>query len=292
MLHINDVKKRLDVNPEPKDIARIRENITQTFSNLEFIEKGHKYYLHKEDGTSIELPSVSAVCHKFQPEVDWAMIQLRQSVKLGIDVEELKRRWKEKNLMATTNGTIVHEYGEAHVKFTQGDADGMPEYIRERQFIDGFLVPCGNKQTAIANFWKDMMDIPNLYPVMAEAKIYTKEDNIFGIKSHYCGTFDLLTAYQTQGKWKLILMDYKTNESLENDYNQKFKNTLLEPFTDLIDEPLSLYTIQLSLYSIGLMQLGYEIADRKIIWLKDDGTYEKISVPDVTKKLIDVLKNP
>lgn len=293
MLHIDDIKERLVRNPIPSDILKIRDNITNTFSNLEFIEKGHKYYLHKEDGSTVELPSVSAVCHKFQPFVDWNMIQLRQSVKLGIPVEKLKRSWKENNIKATTSGTIAHEFGEAHVPFAMGEPDSMPEYIFNRQFIDGFLIPCGNKEVAISQFWKDMLQVDQLYPVMAEAKIYTKDDNMFGIKNHYCGTFDLLTAFKSNdGKWKLILNDYKTNESLENDYNQKHKNTLLEPFTDLIDEPLSLYTIQLSLYSIGLLQLGYEIADRKIIWLKDDGTYEKISVPDVTNQLIEVLKNP
>lgn len=35
-----------------------------------------------------------------------------------------------------------------------------------------------------------------------------------------------------------------------------------------------------------LKQLGYEIADRKLLWLKDDGTYEKISLPDITPTLI------
>ena len=57
----------------------------------------------------------------------------------------------------------------------------------------------------------------------------------------------------------------------------------------MIDEAKSNYTIQLSLYQMGIEQLGYEVADRKIIWLKDDGLYEKISVPDVTKDLKAVL---
>ena len=100
----------------------------------------------------------------------------------------------------------------------------------------------------------------------------------------------MLFACQIKGKWKLILLDWKTNASLENAFNQAKSNTLLNPFSYMIDEPKSIYTIQLSLYQMGLEQLGYEIADRKIIWLKDDGDYEKISVPDVTLDLKNVLK--
>ena len=40
------------------------------------------------------------------------------------------------------------------------------------------------------------------------------------------------------------LLDWKTNASLENSFNQAKGNTLLEPFTYMIDESKSLYTIQ------------------------------------------------
>ena len=56
-------------------------------------------------------------------------------------------------------------------------------------------------------------------------------------------------------------------------------------FDELYDEDYSYYILQLSCYSLCLMQLGYEIADRKIIWLKEDGTYDKVSVPDYTDRM-------
>ena len=64
---------------------------------------------------------------------------------------------------------------------------------------------------------------------------------------------------------------------------------MLPPFDYLVDEPLSHYTLQLSLYAMGLEQLGYEMTHKIIIWLKDDGTYEKIPVKDVRKELKAVL---
>ena len=64
---------------------------------------------------------------------------------------------------------------------------------------------------------------------------------------------------------------------------------MLPPFDYLVDEPLSHYTLQLSLYAMGLEQLGYEMTHKIIIWLKDDGTYRKIPVKDVRKELKAVL---
>ena len=58
----------------------------------------------------------------------------------------------------------------------------------------------------------------------------------------------------------------------------------------MIDEALSHYTCQLSAYQIPLENIGLKIIARRIIWLKPDGTYEKISLPDVTKKLREALK--
>ena len=39
-----------------------------------------------------------------------------------------------------------------------------------------------------------------------------------------------------------------------------------------------------------LMNLGYKVIDRKLIWLKDDGNYEKVALPDITDKIIKVYQ--
>ena len=57
MLNIEDIRKRLSENPEPKEVAKIRNKIKKAFKNLEFIEDGHKYFIHNEDGTKKELKS-------------------------------------------------------------------------------------------------------------------------------------------------------------------------------------------------------------------------------------------
>lgn len=64
---------------------------------------------------------------------------------------------------------------------------------------------------------------------------------------------------------------------------------LYPPFDDLYDESLGLYTLQLSCYQIPLEDIGLKVIARRIIHLKDDGTYELIAVPNVTDKLRKIL---
>lgn len=289
MLHVDDIKERLQRNPEPTEIADIRNNITNSFSKLQFIEEGHKYYVNNDDGTKTELPSVSHICHMFNQPVDWDIICSRKAEKMGIDVSVLKRQWKENNIRSTNNGTKTHAFGENLMYFCQGKFNEIQDCVKN-QFEDGFFIPYGKKEEAVMKFYEDIMKVDNVYPVMAEAQIYTGLKDEFNFQQNYSGTFDMLFAYKMKDGYKLAIYDFKTNASLTNSYNMQNNITLLEPFEDMIDQSLSNYTIQLSAYQIGLMQLGYEIIDRKIIWLKDDGTYEKIAVKDVTNELIDFLK--
>lgn len=86
-----------------------------------------------------------------------------------------------------------------------------------------------------------------------------------------------------------MLVTHNTNKDLKNQFNRSKSNTLLQPFQDYIDEPLSIYSIQLSLYQLGLAQLDLPIIDRNLIWLKEDGNYEKIGTPDLTGRLLNAL---
>lgn len=295
MLNIEDIYERLDRNKEPKEIEEIRQHILSAFKDLEFIEEGHKYYLNKEDGSKIEMNSVSSVCHRFEPYVDWDGIRARKAEKLGITDSELKRKWRENNLQSTSNGTLTHLFAEAYMYFFMGQVDKMPSVIREMQYEDGFLIPYGEKQKAVAKYYEDLHKVNGLWAVMPETKIYIDStDNPFGIHVNVSGTFDALFAYQDKnGKWKLSVRDWKTNTSLTNSFNISNHNTLLYPFDggEFINQPKSIYTIQLSLYQLGLQQLGYEISDRKLLWLTDDAEYHKIDVPDVSKTLIDYLSS-
>ncbi len=84
-------------------------------------------------------------------------------------------------------------------------------------------------------------------------------------------------------------MDYKTNGSLTNDFSRGMGKRFIEPFDELYDEALSSYKLQLSAYQMPLEDIGLKVVGRRIIWLKDDGTYELIPIEDYTSKLREAL---
>lgn len=288
MINLTDVKERLKRNPEPPEVTAIRENILNSFNKLEFVEEGHKYYLPHEDGSKEELISVSALTKMFEEEQDWDAIAARYALKHGMTLEEVQRKWLENNLLATNSGTGAHLYGEQWYHFMLNHPEDIVDVVKP-QLEQGYLIPHSPKEKAILNFQEDLFKIDSIYPVLVETRVYMGLNDKFNLKTNYAGTFDMLYATKVKNKWKLLIYDYKTNKDLYSTFNRDKGNFLQKPFNDLYDEPLGHYTIQLSAYQLALQQLGYEIADRKLIWLRDDETYEKISLPDVTNKIIKAL---
>lgn len=288
MLHIDDINQRLRENPEPKEVSEMREKILSAFSNLEFIENGHKYFIHNADGTTERPVSVSSLIKEFEEEVDWDAKAAGVARREGVDVSVIKRRWKENSLKATNSGTMHHEFGESYMNFVMGKTDFCDSC--KKQFEDGFLIPGAPKQEAVAKYWEDIFKIKEIYPLLPEVKMYMPRDNKFGINKLYCGTADITLAMKYQGEWCILLHDYKTNASLENDYARKFGKTMLHPFDDMVDDAKSHYSFQLSAYALMLMNLGFKVIDRKLIWLKEDGIYEKVQLPDITQKIINVYQ--
>lgn len=290
MLNIKDIQERLKRNQEPKEVKDIRDRIIDTFSNLEFFEEPHKYILHQKNNQDIELPSVSSVVSQFEQKADWETIRKNKAQNLGISDDVLKRQWRETNLLSTSNGSKTHLFGENCMKLWIYGEDSLDEEISHYQYEDGFLIPYGNKEKAITSFYEDILKNDDIYPIMPEAKIYTWNNDVLNLKQNYCGTFDMLFAKRWEdGVIRPFLMDWKTNKSLTNDFARNTKKMMLPPFDDMVDEALSHYVLQLSLYSMGLEQLGYEMTHRVIVWLKEDGTYEKIAVPYVGDKLKEIL---
>ena len=311
MLNINDIIERNKSRPEPPEVANIRENIIKSFSRLEFQEGPHKYYIHNDDGTTIEVPSVSGVTHEFKPHFDTQKVASQYALKHDMTLEQVLRSWEENNVRATNNGTSTHLFGEAYMHFFMGNLDKIPDIIKP-QLDRGYLVPYSGKQDAILKYYEDLYLIDDIYPVMPEAQVYMGVNSDYSDIKQYAGTFDMLFAYRTKdNEYKLMLHDWKTNKELESGFNRNVHDVVtnpqhknyekwldkyginggmaLEPFTELYDESFSYYILQLSAYSLCLEQLGYEIIDRRIIWLKDDGSYEKIKLPDYTQKLRQAL---
>ena len=269
------------VKGEPKIVTEIRTKILNSFKDLEFEPGPHKYFLHGE-----ELPSVSNVAHQFKFEQDFNIIAQNYAEKNGFTAQYWLDKWKFNNLRATTTGTCVHEYGESLGWLR----NGHPEFITEENKVKyveekGWLIPTRPKEEAILKFYDEFPQY--LHFVLAETKVYAnrEENEKYMVSTPYAGTFDLLGYYDhpiDKSQSGLVILDWKTNKALEDDFSRCHNKMLLEPFQDLYDEPLSLYTLQLSLYALCLRNIGFDIKGLRVIWLKEDKTYELIKLRDLS----------
>jgi hypothetical protein len=60
---------------------------------------------------------------------------------------------------------------------------------------------------------------------------------------------------------------------------------LKDGFSDMVDEAYSMYVLQLNLYQAALENIGIKVIDRRLIWLKPDGTYQQVKVPDIQERI-------
>lgn len=276
-----------NIKNEPQEVTDIRNKILSSFDKLVFVEEGHKYFLEGK-----EMPSVSSITHKFSAPFEEQLQAERYAAKHGETAEYWLDKWKYNSLKATTTGTAVHLFGETMAYVKNGLVDMIPDgckyqYIKEKNW----LVPTRPKEEAIVKFYEELDE--NLHFVLAETKVYTGlNKQLTDLNQDYCGTFDLLMYYKhptNDSKSGLIILDFKTNKELTKEFSRSKGKMLYPPFDDLYDESLGLYTLQLSCYQIPLEDIGLKVIARRIIHLKDDGTYELIAVPNVTDKLRKVL---
>ena len=272
-------KKDVVVDGEPSIVTDIRKLIGTEFSGLRFDEIPHKYYLGGR-----ELPSVTQITHKFKKETDFADVAVNYARNNGFTPEYWLDKWKFINLKATVTGTSVHEYGESLGWLRNGHPEFITDENKVKYVADkGWLIPTRAKEEAVLKFYDEFPD--GLHFVTAEAKVFSNKGAKSMVKTQFAGTFDLLAYYVDKNYHDndgLVVLDWKTNKSLVDAYNRENGKYLLPPFNNMIDENLSIYTIQLSLYSLCLRGIGLDVKGCRVIWLKDDGTYELIKVRDLS----------
>jgi hypothetical protein len=199
--------------------------------------------------------------------------------------EQILEEWKKISNEACTTGTFRHEFGESAFYYMTGQYDKILDDYKDRLTEDGGFVAYDPKEEAVVRFYED---IPrSIVPILAETKVYDEELG-------YSGTFDILFYYDAELDGKsadrsgLVVMDWKTNKDLYKNFRGK---TLLYPFNELLDMPLSIYKLQLSLYQSCLEKIGMKVIARRILWLKPEGIYEKINLEEFVNVLREELKN-
>lgn len=282
MLNIDEIfggfeKEIADKSKINNKVIEARELILDKFKKIEFVEEGHKYSVDDDEYTP-----VSNIIKLYEPEVDWDQKAADYAKKYGRKKEDVQKEWKLNNLKSTISGTRTHEFGESYTNLICGH----PELICEQnkpQYIEEYntMVSTYPKEDAVKKFYDELEK--NLHPVGAEFKLSTQYMDCLKI----CGTCDLL-FYDSDNDY-YVIGDWKTNKSLIKEYSRDHNITMTECLSNLIDEPLSHYRVQMSMYQVMLESIGLKIGDRFIAWLKDDGTYEKIYVEKIDDNIIDKI---
>jgi hypothetical protein len=283
------VDKNIIIKGEPQEVTEIRNKILSTFNELIFIEEGHKYFLRGE-----ELESVSHITHIFKEEFDTDLRAENYALKNGETPEYWKDKWRYNSLKATTTGTLVHSFAESMSWVKNGHPELITEDCKCKYIADkNWLIPTRTKEEAVVKFFNDLPK--DFHLVLPETKVYSSVNpNLPKFKKNYAGTFDLLMYYKhpkDDSKSGLVIMDWKTNNDIYSDFSRKNNKMMYYPFESMYDESKSAYTLQLSCYQIPLEDIGLKIIGRRLIWLKDDGTYEIVKTENKTKELREYLLN-
>ena len=278
----NEIPGMFIVPGEPEEVTKVRAHILDSFKDLQFDEGPHVYTLHGN-----KIPSVTTILGKYEQPFNAQEVATSYAKKNGMTPEYWLRQWKWKNKIATTTGTLVHEFGESLAYVAHGHPELITESCKCKYLIDeNWLIPTRAKEEAVIKFWSDVP--PCLHFVLAEAKMYTNSnpDPRTHLKQQLAGTADIIFWYIDENNPRnngIVIGDYKNNEELQKEYSRSHNKMMLPPFDQFYSEPLSEYVAQFSTYQIPLEDIGLPVIARRLIWLKPDGTYEKIATPDISQ---------
>lgn len=268
----------IDRNEVQTKVDECRNILTEKFGDIRFIEEGHHYFIGDD-----EYIPVSNIIKMYEPYVDWDKKAEDYARKYRKKKEDVQKSWKLNNLKSTISGTRTHEFGESYTNLMCGHPEliceqNRPQYVKEYNE----LIATYPKEDAIKKFYDELEE--NLHPVGAEFKLSSKyiPDSL-----HICGTCDLL-FYDSSMK-KYCICDWKTNKSLINVYARNHNVMMEGCMSKYIDESLSHYTLQFNIYQRMLESIGIEIGRRILIWLKEDGTYERIDIEKIDDIVMDKI---
>lgn len=267
---------------------QMRDLIKRSHQGLVFVNEGHRYYYNGK-----QLESVSNITHLFIPKFDAAAKSQEMYEKYYNDPtskyyqmtqQQILEQWTVIKDTACDNGTNVHEFGESCFYFMTYQDDKILPNFKDRLNDDEFN-SINEKEDAVVKFWNDL---PQCFVPIASENQVCRED------LGYSGTFDLLFYYdaeldnKTPDKSGFVIFDYKTNKDLYKNFRGE---RMLYPFNDLLNCSFNVYQLQLSLYQLALEPIGFKVIGRRIIWLKDDSSYEKINTNLYTYNLYYALIN-
>ena len=259
-------RKTIVAQAKPETVEAVRRAsvlLRDSTSDLVFDPVPHEY---KVGGRAV--PSVSSVIEKYAnfdaPATAASCSRNPKSPYYGQKVEDILKGWEDNANAASSAGSAVHAFGEACFLWTNGREEEIDKEFVGRISADGFAAE-SPKEIAVARWWENL-DTERYAPAIKETPLFNPELN-------YAGTPDLLLYDTVDGCFRM--KDYKTNKDLHDWYGKFMKGS----FNKVIkDNDYGHYTVQQILYWIELLNLGLNVKSADLIWLKEDGNYEEVSI--------------
>lgn len=213
----------------------VKQKINETFKifGFKFLPETHQYFLN-----GIELLSTTKYTKQFYKEFDpTGQILFACAKKANCTPWELKKKWNANGMAKAQIGTDVHEVIDNY------QTNGVIHEFSETYPIH---------KSRMESFW-------NLHKrELCKLKLLESELRIFSLRWLLGGSIDSIYFIDD----KLSVFDWKTNEELKD-----YKTYLKPPFSDLRDNDLHRYSLQLGIYSLILQEAGFEVGDSYIAWL-------------------------
>jgi hypothetical protein len=202
------------------------------FNDPKFIFEEDKH-VYTYDG--VKFDSVTTFIKIFKKPFDLDFWSKKKAYERNVDVSVVLDEWEEKGNVANILGTAVHAFIEDFLSGRNPDIpieDGKSQYAFR---VNNFL-----------KFYE--RKLKQLVPLKSELKVFSR-------KWRLAGTIDQPFLFWDNERQKILFLigDWKTNGVFKSDLHKKGKYTkLLRPFSNLWENHLNEYSIQISLYRLIL----------------------------------------
>lgn len=190
-----------------------------------FEEASHLYSIKEQP--DINFTSGTTFLHHFTPEFDRESISLKYAKKNKLNQSDVLQQWEDKAKTSRENGTAVHSFLE-DMFYGKTVMFSKNEKVRSMQKIG----------------------IQLFSELNSKYSMYESEKIVADIDNKIAGMIDLICKKND----KIIIMDYKTNESIK--YDNKFQ-IMKFPLQKLQDCNFNHYTLQMNIYQNIMISQGY-----------------------------------
>jgi hypothetical protein len=247
------------------------------FRDITYYDEPHDYLI---DGVKYE--STTGLLGEYKEKFDSQYWAKRKAKENSITVEEQLLEWEVINKVATTKGTIIHNYIEdrlANKVFPYPDQFVFDEvgHINLR-YMDVVKKKVEVLMKMADSFIDDIAG--KLLPIKSELVVGDLDYRL-------CGMVDQL-FYNYKAK-ELQIWDWKTNKRL--DRYSKYKKKMKGELSHLDECHINTYSLQLSVYKYIIEKnTNIKLGDCFIVWFfEDNSTYEVIKCKELSEEVKIIL---